>query len=182
MTDMNRALCETLNQGATKATVISTSDIVLSEKFYDICASNSCGKFGHGWVCPPDSGDIFTLMDKVRSYSNGILYQTIVDIEDSFDIEGMSEGAKLHAQLSQKIRKNVEPLLGDDTMHLSCGGCNLCTKCSKIDNEPCRHPDMALLSMECCGIDVYNTTKPTDLKYINGQNTVTFFGLVLFNE
>lgn len=121
-------------------------------------------------------------MDKVRSYSNGILYQTIVDIEDSFDIEGMSEGAKLHAQLSQKIRKNVEPLLVDDTMHLSFGGCNLCPKCSKIDNAPCRHPDMALLSMECCGIDVYNTTKPTDLKYINGQNTVTFFGLVLFKE
>ena len=115
MTDINKALAETLNQGATKATVISTSDIVLSEKFYDICASNSCGKFGRCWVCPPDSGDIFTLMDKVRSYSNGILYQTIVDIEDSFDIEGMSEGAKLHAQLSQKIRKNVEPLLGDDT-------------------------------------------------------------------
>ena len=34
--------------------------------------------------------------------------------------------------------------------------------------------------MEGYGIDVYQTSKPTELKYINGQNTVTFFGIVLF--
>ena len=34
--------------------------------------------------------------------------------------------------------------------------------------------------MEGYGIDVYNTCKPTALKYINGQNTVTYFGIVLF--
>ena len=36
--------------------------------------------------------------------------------------------------------------------------------------------------MEAAGVDVYNTTRDTPLKYINGQNTVTYFGLVLFDE
>ena len=36
--------------------------------------------------------------------------------------------------------------------------------------------------MEACGVDVYNTTRETPLKYINGQNTVTYFGMVLFRE
>ena len=36
--------------------------------------------------------------------------------------------------------------------------------------------------MEGAGIDVYNTVKDTPLKYINGANTVTYFGLVLFEE
>ena len=36
--------------------------------------------------------------------------------------------------------------------------------------------------MEAYGIDVYNTTKNTELKYINGQDTVTYFGMVLFEE
>ena len=48
------------------------------------------------------------------------------------------------------------------------------------DGEPCRHPDKALASLEGSGVDVYNTTKDTPLKYINGQNTVTFFGMVLW--
>ena len=40
----------------------------------------------------------------------------------------------------------------------------------------------ALPPMEGAGIDVYRTTKSTDLKYINGANTVTFFGLLLYKE
>ena len=39
-----------------------------------------------------------------------------------------------------------------------------------------------MLSLESCGVDVYNTSRATDLKYINGQNTVTFFGLLLYRE
>ena len=37
-------------------------------------------------------------------------------------------------------------------------------------------------SLEGYGVDVYNTTKDTPLKYINGQNTVTYFGMILFSE
>ena len=118
-------------------------------------------------------------MAEVSRYSHCILYQTIAQIEHSFDIEGMSAAAKNHAQLSQRIRSAVEPMLGN-CFHLSCGGCNLCERCAKLDDQPCRLPDKALPPMEGYGIDVYNTTKPTDLKYINGQNTVTYFGIVLF--
>ena len=31
-------------------------------------------------------------------------------------------------------------------------------------------------------MDVYNTSKHTPLKYINGANTITYFGRVLFQE
>ena len=43
-------------------------------------------------------------------------------------------------------------------------------------------PEKALSSLEAYGIDVYQTTKDTDLKYINGADTVTYFGIVLFQE
>ena len=38
------------------------------------------------------------------------------------------------------------------------------------------------MPMEGAGVDVYNTVKDTPLRYINGQNTVTYFGMVLFGE
>ena len=130
---------------------------------------------------PPDIPPIGELMERVRSYPMGLLYQSISSLEDSFDIEGMEAAARSHALLSRHIDEAVKPLVGEN-FHLSCGGCNLCAECAKRVNEPCRFPDQALIPMEGAGIDVYNTVKDTQLKYINGQNTVTYFGLLLFKE
>ena len=168
-----------LECGATKATVIRAQDIVMDANFRDICASNGCGLYGKCWVCPPDIGPIDELMEKVRSYEYGLLYQTVGDIEDSYDIEGMNEVGAQHEKNSIRLEGRVREM-SSRHLHLSCGGCHLCERCAKRDNEPCRHPDVALHPMEGYGIDVFNTTKPTELKYINGQNTVTYFGIVLF--
>lgn len=177
--DKEQLLQTVLDCGATKATVIPQSQIVMSAHFRDICASNQCGGYGKCWMCPPDIGEIEPLMELVRSYPWGILYQSIAEIEDSFDIEGMFEASAAHAQLSQRIHAALKPVLGDRFLHLSCGGCHLCETCAKKTGEPCRQPDKALPGLEGYGIDVYNTTKDTELKYINGQNTVTYFGMVL---
>lgn len=177
--DHNEFRLIALDAGASKAAVISVDSIVLSATFRDICKSNSCGMYGRCWMCPPDVGDIETLMDKVRSYQHGLLYQTIADIEDSFDIEGMQDAARNHVLVSQRLEAFMMLQVGKH-LHLSCGGCKLCDRCAKADGLPCRFPEQALSSMEAYGIDVYNTCKPTELKYINGQNTVTYFGVVLF--
>lgn len=169
-----------LSGGAAKAVVIPQSTIVLSAHFRSICESNQCGSYDRCWMCPPHIGPIEELMAQVRKYPYGLLYQTIAQIEDSFDIEGMFAASAEHAQVSQRIHSSVTPLLTGQFLHLSCGGCHLCETCAKRENQPCRMPDKALSSLEGYGIDVYNTTKDTPLKYINGQNTVTYFGMVLF--
>lgn len=181
MKQYDNAVQAALGCGAAKAVVIPGESIVLSREFYEMCKSNSCGNFGRCWVCPPDIGPIEELMNRVRAYPRALLYQSIGMLEDSFDIEGMSAAAKRHAQLSQRIQDAVAPLLGE-CFHLSCGGCHLCERCAKRDDAPCRFPDRALVPMEGAGVDVYNTVKDTPLKYINGQNTVTYFGMVLFGE
>lgn len=168
-----------IEAGAKKAAIIRTEDIVLSSVFRDICAGNTCGKYGRCWMCPPDIGEIDALMARLKGYEQGLLYQTVYAIEDSFDIEGMGEAAVRHARVSQAVNDAVKPLL-PGCLHLSCGGCNLCERCAKLDDQPCRMPEKALPPMEGYGIDVYQTVRPTDLKYTNGQNTVTFFGIVLF--
>ena len=169
-----------LAAGAAKAAVIPCDSVVTSPTFFDICKGNACGNFGRCWMCPPDIGDIHELIGRVRQYERGLLYQTIGTLEDSFDIEGMQEAGFRHARVSQQVEAAVRSLIPADHLHLSCGGCRLCKTCAKRTGEPCRHPDRALPPMEGYGIDVYQTTRSTDLKYINGQNTVTFFGIVLF--
>lgn len=181
MSDLDsRLIAAALAAGAAKAAVISQQQIVLSAGFRKICESNACGNYGRCWMCPPDVGEIETAMAQVRQYSRGLLYQTIGALEDSFDIEGMARCAREHAQVGQRIQQAMPGLLQEPFLHLSCGGCRLCETCARRDNQPCRHPDRALPSMEGSGIDVYNTTRDTPLRYTNGQNTVTFFGLVLW--
>lgn len=180
--DKQKLVQTVLDCGATKATVITREQIVLSANFRDICASNQCGGYGRCWMCPPDIGDIETLMEKVRSYSSAIWYQTIAPLEDSFDIEGMFAAGAAHAKISQRIQHAIKPMIEGDFLHLTCGGCHLCETCAKVDGLPCRRPGEPLSSLEGYGVDVYNTTKDTGLKYINGEDTVTYFGMVLLSE
>ncbi len=166
--------------GAGKAEIISGDKVILSPIFRDICATNTCGNYGKCYMCPPDVGDIQELMDKVREYPFGLLYQTISPLEDSFDYEGMTAAGEAHVQVSQQMQETLALLLPEGFLHLTCGGCRLCEVCAKREGKPCAHPDKALPSLESCGIDVYNTTRGTSLKYINGKDTVTYFGIVLF--
>jgi len=166
--------------GAHKAVELSVENIVLSPEFRDICKSNQCGKYGKCWVCPPELPSVQTVMETIRSYSHALWYQTVSSIEDSFDIEGMLEAGKSHVMTSQRLQEQAAAILPEGFLHLTCGGCHLCPTCTKAEGLPCRMPEKALPSLEGYCVDVYNTTKDTPLKYINGQNTVTYFGAILF--
>jgi len=98
-------ISQVISMGAAKASIIPVSDVELEEKFRDMCKANACGVYGKCWMCPPDIGDIHELMDEIRAYDHVLVFQTIGELEDSFDIEGMYEAGSLHNNLSQNIKK-----------------------------------------------------------------------------
>ena len=95
-----------LDLGATKANVIEGEKLVFDPVFREICASNACGQYGKCWTCPPDVGEIHDLMEKAKTYSYALVYQTVLELEDSYDYEGMMEAGNVHNQLAQAIRKD----------------------------------------------------------------------------
>ena len=120
-------------------------------------------------------------MAKIRSFPHVIVYQSISPLEDSFDFEGMMEAGERHGHISGRIHLQIKNLLSQPYLHLS-SGCRLCTRCAKVDDLPCRHPDIALGAVEGHGVDVYQTVKDSSLKYVNGENTVTYFGMLFYTE
>ncbi len=168
--------------GFDKAEEISAGQIVLDRSFRAQCASNACGVYGKCWMCPPDIGEIDALMEDIRRFPGGVLYQSISPLEDSFDFEGMQEGGKKHAASSLLLDQALRKAGYAGFLHLSKGGCGVCSSCAKASGESCRFPDKALSSVEAYGVNVSATVKSTSMKYINGVNTVTYFGLVLFKE
>ena len=164
--------------GAYKASVVDVSKITTDIAFRDMCKANMCGKYGRCYTCPPDVGEIQDLINKLKSFSYALVYQTVSALEDSFDVEGMQDAAEKHAELVRAMREKYA--LG--TLHLGAGGCPLCQRCAKITNEPCRYPDQALASLEAYGVNVSKLAELGGMKYINGQNTVTYFGAMFFNS
>ena len=130
-------------------------------------------------MCPPDCGDVNDLIAQAKTYDTLFLYQTVSDLEDSYDFEGMMEAGTRHKALVQKFAKEVKALT-EDCLILGAGGCNLCERCAKQTNEPCRHPEDAHPSLEAYGMFVAKLAEKCGMKYINGQNTVTYFGAVLY--
>lgn len=170
-----------ITNGAFKANVIETDKIVTDRVFREICLTNSCGKCGKCYMCPPDVGDIDELMSSISDYDHALVYQTVSELDDSFDFEGMIAAKKAFYPVSQSLRKVFDEAELKKVLHLGAGGCGVCEKCAKATDEPCRFPELAMASLESYGINVSELAKAAGMKYINGQNTVTYFGAVLFS-
>ena len=161
---------------------IKVEKINISMEVRKMCELNHCGLYNKNWQCPPAVGELDLLKSNVKKYSKAVVFSNVTEIEDSYDFEGMIEAGKEHSKKCLKIKEDTSKLLGnDDFMILGAGGCSICETCTYKENKPCRLPHKAIASMEAYGMDVVNLSKVCGMKYINGVNTVTYFGVVLFN-
>ena len=129
----------------------------------------------------PDAGDIHDLMAALKTYSYALVYQTVSELEDSYDFEGMMDAGVAHNLLMVELRRGIDTLALPRVLHLGAGGCRMCEVCAKRTGEPCRHPDLAVASLETYGVNVSKLAPAAGMKYINGKDTVTYFGAVLFD-
>ena len=173
------------NLGISAAAVFPVGDIVFDPVFRDMCKQNLCGRYGKNYMCPPAIGELDDLKHDVLSYANVILIQTIYPLEDSYDFEGMQDGQAVHTENIHKVRDYIETekikenIFYDKMKILGAGGCMLCPKCGIIDGIPCRFPDKAVSSVEGYCMNVAHMTNSHGLKYINGENTVSYVAVFL---
>ncbi len=167
------------NARGANAAMAKVSDIPFRKEFRAACEANACGRYGKSYTCPPDVGPIDELIERAKGYENAFVFQTIGELEDSFDIEGMEEAGKVHKSVTLGLRDELAGELGD-FIALGAGSCQVCGECTKPTGEPCRFPDKAMASLEAYGIAVSELAASCGLKYINGSNTVTYFGAFLY--
>ncbi len=117
------------------------------------------------------------MIDRARGYDRALVYETVGEITDKRDKTGIDKAALLHDEVAQRILEGSPP---GDLLHLSAGTCRICERCTAMDDEPCRNPKRALPSMAAYGIHVYALAERCGLRYSNGDDTVTYFGAVLF--
>lgn len=158
---------------------IKTADIPFSEDVLNACKLNHCGRYNTNWTCPPASGDLGSVKKSVLSFKKAFIFNRVYKLEDSFDIEGMDNARDEINNLCDKV---IDYLIENNIKYkmLKAGSCNICKVCAYPD-KPCRHKDKACLSLEACGINVVDLAKQNGMNYFNGNNTVTYFAIVLYN-
>ncbi len=167
-----------LSVGVMNAKNVDVTKIRTYPSLRELCSMNSCGHYATNWGCPPGCGEIEDLTIKIKGYKNGIVYQNIGGLEDSYDIEGMTKCAKDFSEITLNIKKIMAEQFSSFLV-LGAGGCSVCESCT-YPTSACRLPDKCNVSVEACGINVTQLCALAGLNYINGQNTVTNTGVILF--
>ena len=160
--------------------VADTSAIHFSEAVRDMCAMNRCQEYNRTWACPPAVGTVDECKEKCLKFAKILVFSHKSDLEDSYDYEGMMSAMAEFKKLARVVEEKTKPYL-DSYLVLANEGCNICAECTYPDN-PCRFPDKLHCSLEGYGIFVNELAGKAGINYINGANTVTYFGAVLFDE
>ncbi|MDR1803902.1 MAG: DUF2284 domain-containing protein [Treponema sp.] len=155
--------------------VIPTSSIVFSPELLKACEANVCGKYNKSWTCPPAIGPLEKQREKILAFDSAFVFTTKADLDDSFDYEGMTHAKDCHDRLTAMMHERF----GKTNPVFGAGGCKLCEICAYPDK--CRFPDKIYSSIEAAGIDVTQLSRAGGIRYNNGENTITYFSMILFN-
>lgn len=161
-----------LDAGFTYAKELRMDSVELLPEVRQMCEANTCRAYGANWACPPACGTLEECAERLKKYSGGVLLQTVGEIEDWMDYEGMMEVEKRHKEqfvnYVDRLRKQIPGVLAVGT-----GGCRVCAKCTYPDS-PCRFPDRCFTSMEAYGMEVNRICKSNGLQYNYGPGKIAY--------
>lgn len=163
--------------GFTHTVPLKMETLKMLPEVREMCAKNTCGAYGKNWSCPPACGELEECQARVNACRAGILVQTVGELEDEMDGEGMMEAVEQHkehfAVMYRKLRE-----AGVSVLALGAGGCTRCKTCTYPD-APCRFPDEIISPMEGYGMLVLEVCKENNLEYYYGPNFIAYTGCFL---
>ena len=158
---------------------IQIRDIPFKEEVRYICKTE-CPRYGKSWSCPPAVGTVEECRRRCEEYEGGFLFTTMTEVPDMEDLEGMLATRTEHEEITRQVRdifqkENLEVLV------LSTESCAICGHCTYPD-APCRFPDRMFPSLEGFGILVTGLAEQCGITFINENNLVTWFSLILYRR
>ena len=130
------------------------------ERCFEAC--QACPNFGRLWTCPPFQNKIY------ESYKSiDIIVSRIPTLKGAPLARTLQECYGPVKEIAHNVLLEYETVLQGMALSFA-GSCSFCKDqaCSRIDNKPCRHPELARKSLEGVGFDI-------------GKILETYFGLEL---
>ena len=151
-----------------------------SDRIRWIC-QNECPRYGTSWACPPGVGSVEACKAKCLSYAHCLVVGTITECENIGDMEATLATRPAHESVTNQVREllrqqGVEPYI------LSTDSCALCEHCTCPEGKPCRRPDVMHPCIESHGINIIPTLEENGLEFQYGENIITWYSLLFFND
>jgi len=159
---------------------IDPRQLEFSDRIRYICKTE-CPMYGKTWACPPAVGEVSECKAKCLDYDHCLMVGTITETNDIADLDTTLATRHDHEKLTNQIRaffreQGVEPYI------LSTEACAICDRCAFLDGLPCRMPGRMHPCVESHGINVIPTLEENGLPFQYGDNVVTWYSLLFFNE
>ena len=147
----------------------------------DMCQSGHCGSYGKSWCCPPACPPLEEMRQTVPRFPRGILVQTVAQLEDDFDYEGMVAAEARHKANFDRLVTRLRGVFGAAALlPMGAGGCRRCERCTYPD-APCRFPNRQIISMEAYGLLVSQVCDACGLAYYHGAGTLAYVSCILLH-
>ena len=155
-------------------------ELEFSDRIRWIC-EHECPMYGKSWACPPGVGTVDACKEACLKYGRCLMISTITEVNDIADISETLATRPEHEAVTNRVRdlfrqQGVEPFI------LSTEACTVCSRCAWLDGLPCRMPGRMHPCVESHGIVLIPTAEKYGLEFQYGQNVVTWFSLLFFNE
>ena len=156
-----------------------TSELVFSSRVRYVCETE-CPQYGKSWACPPGVGGVEACRERCQRYPHALLITSMTEVSDMENMEELLSTRKEHEELTRRI-KDLFIKQHQELLVLSTESCALCEDCTWPD-APCRFPQRMLPCMEGYGILVTGLAERCGITFLNGNNLVTWFSLILYRE
>ena len=153
------------------------ADLEVRAEVRDMCAADKCQSYGKSWACPPGCGDIDGYQEMIDRASTCYVAQTVMELEDEFDVETMLEAAQANRDRFEALSRLLSEFAPEAKI-LASGTCTICKPCTYPD-APCRFPERRLVSMEAAGLVVSDVCTAAGIPYNHGKSTIAYTGCVL---
>ena len=159
---------------------VDPKGLEFSQRIRWIC-EHECPMYGKTWACPPGVGSVAQCDAKCGQFHNALLIGTIVEVADIANIDETLSTRGDHEQITNQVRDLMRQQ-GVDPYVLSTEACALCDRCAYLDGQPCRFPETMHPCIESHGINIIPLLESCGLEFQFGDNMVTWYSLLLFND
>ena len=151
-----------------------------SDRIRWIC-EHECPMYGKSWACPPGVGTVTECKGRCLRYRNCLMIATITEVSDISDINETLATRPEHEKITNQVRdlmlrQGVQPYI------LSSEACAVCERCAILDGLPCRMPERMHPCVESHGINILGLLEEQGLAFQYGENVVTWFSLLFYND
>jgi predicted metal-binding protein len=159
---------------------IDPAELEFSDRVRWIC-EHECPMYGKSWACPPGVGTVGQCREKCGKYEKCLMIATITEVSDIGNLPETLATRAPHEKLTNQVRDLIREQ-GIVPYILSTEACAVCERCAIEDGLPCRLPGKMHPCVESHGINLLGLLDDRGLSFQYGQNVVTWFSLLFYND